>query len=281
MATAGQVWFVTGASSGFGEALAEAVIEAGGTVMATFRKSGQASDFDAKASGRSFGIEMDVTDKRSVDAGIAAAIARFGRIDVLVNNAGYALRGLVEQVSDEEAIHQIDTNVLGVLRVTRAALPYMRERGSGHIMNIASAAGSVGFPMMAHYAASKHAVVGLSDALSKEVAALGIKVTSVEPGAFRTKFGSSSMITPEKAAPGPYAPIVEQIDASIENFNAIALGDPKKAALKLLDLAAMDDPPTRLALGDDALPWITGALEQRIEEYKQYSELGQGTSFDE
>lgn len=278
MKVADQVWLITGASSGFGEALAEAVLTAGGTVVATFRKPDQVEAFADKAPGRAHGILMDVTDKASVDKGVQFALDTCGRIDVLVNNAGYALRGILEVTSDEEAWHQLDTNVMGIIRVTRAALPSMRAQGSGLILNIASVAGTIGFPMMSLYAASKHAVVGLSESLAKEVGQFGINVTSVEPGAFRTKFGSTSMVTPAAPAPAGYAPLVEQMDASIRDFEHKAAGDPVLAAQKLLELATMDAPPIRMTLGDDALPWTVTALQGRIEEYEKHAALGQGTS---
>lgn len=279
MAVQDQVWLITGASSGFGEALAKAVLDAGGTVVATFRKAEQAEAFKGKGTGRAHAVLMDVTDKRSVDAGVATALNTCGRIDVLVNNAGYALRALIEQVSDEEAWHQLDTNVMGILRVSRAVLPSMRAQGSGRIMNISSAAGSHCFPMMGLYSASKHAVNGLTDSMAQEVAQFGVKVTCVEPGGFRTNFAKSSMVTSATAAPEPYVPLVSQMDASLADSDAVMPGNPALAAEKLIALAQLDEPPQRLALGDDACPWITGSLRNRIEQYEASAELGQGTSF--
>lgn len=278
MKTAGQVWLITGASSGFGAAMADAVLDAGGTVVGTFRKPAQCEAFAEKRPGRSFAVEMDVTDTTSVDRGVAQALEKCGRIDVVVNNAGYALRGLVEQVSDEEAWNQLDTNVMGIVRVTRAVLPSMRERGAGHIINISSAAGTVGFPMMSLYCASKFAVVGLTESTAIEGGLFGIKASCVEPGAFRTNFASSSMVTSSAPIPEGYAPLVEQLDASIASFDTNAKGDPVLAARRIVELAAMDEPPLRLALGDDAFGWITGSLKKRLAEYEAHAAMSEGTA---
>ncbi|MFV0645912.1 MAG: SDR family NAD(P)-dependent oxidoreductase [Sphingomonadaceae bacterium] len=271
-------WLITGASSGLGEALADAVLDKGGTVIATFRKAEQCSIFEARAPGRSFAVQMDVTDAESVQNGVDSALNKAGRIDVLVNNAGYALRGLVEQVSDDEAWHQLDTNVMGIIRVTRAILPAMRKQGAGRIINISSTAGSIGFPMLGLYSASKFAVVGLTESLAGEVSQFGIHVTSVEPGGFRTKFGSSSMITPARKPPQAYDAMVSHMDANMANFAERMPGNPDLAAQKLLALGEMDNPPVRLALGDDALPMISNALKGRLETYETHAALGQGTS---
>lgn len=273
-----KTWLITGASSGFGEALAHAALERGDTVIATYRKADQCARFDEIAPGRSFGIRMDVTDSAAVDEGIRTAIEKCGRIDVLVNNAGYALRGPIEQLSDSEALHQLDTNVLGILRVTRAVLPIMRSQGGGRIINISSTAGTIGFATLGLYAASKAAVIGLTESLSHEVSRMGIHVTSVEPGGFRTNFGSSSMITPAAPVPEPYVKLMEAMDANMAKFAETARGDPALAAARLLELADTDAPPVRLAMGDDALPMISSALERRLDEYRAHARLGQGTS---
>ena len=273
-----KTWLITGASSGFGEALADAVLAHGDRVAATFRKPEQARAFSERDAERALGITMDVTDTASVEAGIKAAAERFGGIDVLVNNAGYALRAPIEQTSDEDAWAQLDANVMGILRTTRAVLPLMRARGGGRIINISSTAGSIGFPTLGLYAASKAAVIGITEALAQEVAYQGIKATSVEPGGFRTRFGGSSMVTPSTPVPEPYKVLVETMDGMMANFGATAPGDPALAAIKLIELAEMVDPPIRLALGDDALPMISGALDKRQAEYRAHAALGQGTS---
>ncbi|WP_052223719.1 SDR family NAD(P)-dependent oxidoreductase [Novosphingobium malaysiense] len=279
MAAQSKNWLITGASSGLGQALADAVLDKGGTVVATFRKQDQCEAFEGKAPGRSFAVQMDVTDAASVDAAVKSALEKAGRIDVLVNNAGYALRGLVEQVSDEEALKQLDTNVMGIIRVTRAVLPAMRAQGRGRIINISSTSGTVGYPLLGIYSASKHAVMGLSEALAGEVASLGIEVICVEPGGFKSKFASSSMIMAQAAPAEDYAPLLEQMNKASQDVSAWQRGDPEIAAERLIELAEMDNPPARLALGDDALPSIAGALQKRMETYEAHAGLGQGTSF--
>lgn len=273
-----KTWLITGASSGFGEALAEAVLAHGDRVAATFRKAEQAQAFCAKDEEKAFGITMDVTDRAAVEAGIKAAADHFGSIDVLVNNAGYALRAPVEQTTDEDAWAQLNANVMGILRTTRAVLPVMRAQGGGRIINISSTAGSIGFPTLGLYAASKAAVIGMTEALAQEVSSQGIRATSVEPGGFRTKFGGSSMMTPSTSVLEPYKALVETMDGLMAKFGTTAAGDPALAALKLIELAEMSDPPIRLALGDDALPMISGALDKRQAEYREHASLGQGTS---
>lgn len=276
-------WLITGASSGLGDAIARACLERGDHVAATFRKPEQAESFSALMPGRAHGIEMDVTRETSVAAGVAKATkALDGRIDVVVNNAGYALHGLIEQVSDAEAEMQLQTNLLGVLRVVRSTLPVLRAQKSGRYINISSLAGTMGFPGMGLYCASKFALNGFTEALKGECASFGVLVTNVEPGGFRTNFGTTSMISAAAAIPGDeYGPLLAHFDASREAMANGMLGDPAKAAARIIELATMDNPPGRLALGDDALPMVQPALERRIAEYLKYAELGLNTSIDQ
>lgn len=273
-------WMITGASSGLGEALAKAALERGDAVVATFRQADQAAAFCALAPARACGIVMDVTDLGSVAAGVDEAVKELGgHIDVVVNNAGYALAGLIEQISDAEAEQQLQTNVLGALRVCRATLPIFRRQKSGRYLNIASLAGSIGFPGLSLYSASKFALIGFTEALSAECASFGAFATSVEPGGFRTNFGTSSMVA--AAAPAPedgYDRLLTALAGGRENMAVALKGDPAKAALRLLALADMDHPPVRFALGDDALAMILPALDRRLAEYNKHATLGQGTS---
>ncbi len=273
-----KTWLITGASSGFGQAFANAALEHGDSVVATFRNAAQAKAFEAGAPGAALGLVMDVTDSRAVEAGIAAGLERFGRIDVLVNNAGYALRAPIEQTSDQEALDQLNVNVLGVLRVTRAVLPVMRQQGGGRIINMCSLSGTIAFPTLGFYAVSKAGVMLLSETLAQEVSGQGIFVTCVEPGGFRTNFGGSSMVKPASDVPEPYAQLVATMDANMAKFGEFASGDPKLAAKKIIELAEMTAPPVRVALGDDALPTLRHALEKRLDEYEGSAALGQGTS---
>jgi NAD(P)-dependent dehydrogenase (short-subunit alcohol dehydrogenase family) len=275
-------WLITGASSGLGDALGKASLERGDQVAATFRKPEQAEAFSALAPGRAHGIVMDVTDKLSVDRGVAQAAAAMGnRLDVVVNNAGYALHGLVEQISDEEAEMQMQTNFFGVLRVVRATLPHFRAQKNGRYINVASLAGTMGFPGMSLYCASKFALQGFTEALGRECATFGALAVSVEPGGFQTNFGTSSMISAAATVPGTeYDPLLAHFAATRESMAASMQGDPVKEAARIVELATMDCPPNRLALGDDALPMIKPALEARIAEYVEFAELGTNTSID-
>jgi NAD(P)-dependent dehydrogenase (short-subunit alcohol dehydrogenase family) len=270
-------WIVTGVSSGLGRSIAEAALRRGHAVAGTLRDEGQFADFEALAPGRAIAVRMDVTDDAGVAAAMADAISRLGGLDVLVNNAGYALMGPAEDISLDEAALQMNTNFLGVLRVTKAALPTLREQGGGRIINIASVAAVIGFPMNSLYSASKHAVAGFSEGLAKEVARHGIKVTSVEPGGFRTKFGTGSLKLPAQVSEAN-APVVETIKARMTAFAADAVNDPDKGGEVICDLAEMDEPPVHLALGADGYRMITDALKARLAEYERFEPFGSATA---
>lgn len=189
----GRVWFVTGTSSGFGRALAEAVLEHGDRLIATARDTSTISDLARTYPERARVLELDVTDRDRVSVVLEEAVSSFGRLDVVVNNAGYGLRGALEEFSEEELRRQFETNVFGVLGVTRAALPHLRRQRSGHVVQMSSVGGVVSTVGGGVYAGTKFAVEGISEALAKEVAHLGIRVTIVEPGPFRTDFAGRSM----------------------------------------------------------------------------------------
>jgi NAD(P)-dependent dehydrogenase (short-subunit alcohol dehydrogenase family) len=197
---------------------------------------------------------------------------------VLVNNAGYALVGPVEDISLAEARREMETNFFGVLKMCQAVLPHFHARGGGRIINISSVAAVIGFPMNGLYGASKMAVYGLTETLAKELSPYGVKVTSIEPGGFRTNFALGSMAFPEKVSPHNRI-AVEATKARMADFARIAQNDPAKGALAILALAAMDKPPVHLSLGEDALAMITGALKGRIEEYERCREIGAKTAF--
>ena len=195
------VWFITGCSTGFGREVAQQVLARGARAVLTARDKARVADLAEGHAERSLVLDLDVTDPVQISAAVQATQARFGRIDVLVNNAGYGYQAAVEEGDDREIRAMFDTNVFGLFAVTRAVLPGMRERRAGHVMNITSVAGLVGFAGSGHYAASKHAVEGWSDSLSAEVAQLGIRVTCIEPGPFRTDFaGRSLRQTPTRIA---------------------------------------------------------------------------------
>ncbi|MGI4815774.1 MAG: SDR family NAD(P)-dependent oxidoreductase, partial [Janthinobacterium lividum] len=185
-ASSSPVWFITGCSTGFGRELARLILARGWRAVVTARDKARVEDLIEGADERALALDLDVTDDRQIDAAVKAAEARFGRIDVLVNNAGYGYQSSVEEGDDAEIRAQFDANVFGLFAMTRAVLPGMRERRHGHVLNVTSVAGFVGFPASGYYSASKHAVEGWSDSLAAEGAPLGIKVTCVAPGPFRT-----------------------------------------------------------------------------------------------
>jgi len=201
MASDTPVWFISGCSTGFGRELAKLVLARGWRAVVTARDAGRVADLADGAEDRALAVSLDVTDQAQIDDAVAQAKAKFGRIDVLVNNAGYGYQASVEEGEESEIRAQFDANVFGLFALTRAVLPIMRAQKSGHVINITSVAGLVGFPGSGYYAASKHAVEGWSDALLAEVQPLGINVTCVEPGPFRTDWaGRSLKQTPVKIA---------------------------------------------------------------------------------
>jgi len=271
-------WLITGVSSGLGRAMAEHVLSQGGSVVGTLRKPEQFQAFAALAPGRAFPLGLDVTDDDAAGPAVEQAIAHMGGLDVLVNNAGYALMGPAEDVSLAEARRQMETNFFGVLKMIQAVLPHFRAQGHGRIINIGSVASVLGFPMNSMYVASKFAVSGFSEAMSKELARFGVKVTSVEPGGFRTEFGAASLALPARTSE-PYAEATSKLKARMADFARGAANDPAKGAAVILALAELDDPPAHLALGADGYGMVTGALQARLEEYGRFREMAGGTAY--
>ena len=269
-----RVWFITGASTGLGRSLAEAVLAKGDTVVATARKEETVVDLEKKYPGKAKAVRLDVTDLAQVKASVQAAVDAFGRIDVVVNNAGYGLVGTVEEVSDAQIRHQFETNLFGLLNVTREVLPRLREQKSGHILNITSMGGQVSFPGFGMYHGTKYAVEGISESLAQEVAGLGIKVTIVEPGGFKTDFGTRSLVRGERIA--AYQPVY---DALVQAFSGATFGDPARAALGIIKAVEADAPPLRLALGADALHGIRAKFESELEEYKRWEPVSVDTAY--
>jgi NAD(P)-dependent dehydrogenase (short-subunit alcohol dehydrogenase family) len=259
-------WLITGVSSGFGRALAEAVLAKGDTVAGTVRNEAAKSEFEKLAPGKAVGIRLDVTDQASVRRGVEDAEKKTGGIDVLVNNAGYGLEGAVEEVTLEQIRSQFEVNVFGAVSVIQAALPYMRKRRAGHIVNITSMGGLTAFPGVGIYNGSKFALEGISEALAKEVKPLGIKVTIVAPGSFRTDWAGRSMVHVD----GPIADYEATAGAfrkSLAHRNGRQAGDPQKAAEAIITAVASADPPLHLLLGPDALRFVgekLGALQAEI-----------------
>ena len=272
-----QVWFITGSSRGIGRALAEAVLAAGHRLVATARNPEQLSNLVERYGDRVRAITLDVTDEQAALAAVQAAVGVFGRIDVLVNNAGYGDLASIEDTSLKDFRAQVETNLFGVVNVTKAAIPVMRRQGAGHILQLSSIGGRVGPVGRGAYAAAKWGVEGFSEVLAKELGPHGIKVTIVEPGGFRTDFaGSSTNIAPDNPA---YASTVGAVARFQREYNGVQPGDPNKAAAALLHVATLEKPPLRLPLGSDAARAVEEAERARAEEDKKWRQLSESTDF--
>jgi len=268
-----RTWFITGASRGLGAAIAQAALAAGDNVVVSARRLEQLDKFVAQAPGQTLAVELDVTREDQAIAAVEAAITRFGRIDVLVNNAGYGQLAPFEENTPSDAERQFATNVFGVFNLCRAVLPIMRKQRSGHIFNVSSVAGVVAMGGAALYCASKFAVEGFSESLAQEVSQFGIKVTLVEPGVFRTDF-----LDPSSAAFGAneledYATFTAKIKAGLAANNHRQTGDPAKLGEALVQLASAEKPPLRYVAGSDAYQAITSKLDKVKEEIEQWRDL--------
>ncbi len=277
MTQAGQGWFVTGVSSGLGRGIAQAALDAGHRVVGTLRNVDQHAAFEALAPGRAHAITLDVTDADAVAPAVARAAELLGGLDVVVNNAGYGLVGAVEELSEAEARRQMDTNFFGVFRVARAAIPLLKTRGGGRIINIGSVASAMGFPNMGLYAASKFAVAGLSQSMARELAPLGIKVTVVEPGGFRTNFGTGSMAWAQTPLPD-YAATTARMRESMERPAKAAANDPLLGGRAIVALSELADPPIHMALGADGRRYVQDAVASRLAEYDRHVEIVESTA---
>jgi NAD(P)-dependent dehydrogenase (short-subunit alcohol dehydrogenase family) len=274
------VWMITGASQGFGLELVRAALRRGDSVIATSRNPKKvAADFK-EASDRLLAVSMDLRDPAQIGAAVEAAVARFGRIDVLVNNAGHGLLGAIEEVSDGEIAGVFEINVFGLLRVTRAVLPHFRERHSGHVVNLSSIGGLVGIPGYGIYNATKFAVEGLSESLAKEVAPLGIHVTIVEPGPFRTNFLAGSLNVASRTL-SDYNETSGQTRAGASERNGNQPGDPVRAAAAIVEAVISKHPPLHLLLGKFAYEQATAKLESLRNEYELWRELTFSSDFPE
>ncbi|MBP0582228.1 oxidoreductase [Labrys sp. LIt4] len=274
------VWFITGASSGLGRALAEAVLARGWWAVLAARRTEALADLAAAHGGRVLAIELDVTDAGAIDRAVATAEARFGRVDVAVNNAGYGYLAAIEEGEDAQIRAQFETNVFGLVGVTKRILPGMRMRRSGHIVNISSLGGLVAFAATGYYHATKFAVEALSESLAQEVASLGIKVTIVEPGAFRTDWAGRSMVE----ATTVIADYAETAGRRREQTRAISgrqPGDPARAALAIIKAVEAPEPPLRLLLGAPALRIARERLEALRHNFESWAETTLSADFPE
>src|SRR5258707_9540776 len=247
---ASQVWLITGSSRGLGRALAQAVLDHGHKLVATARNPAQFADLPERYGDQVRTVALDVTDEQAANSAIKAASEAFGRLDVLVNNAGYGNISSIEETSLADFREQIETNLFGVINVTKAAIPLMREQRSGHIIQISSVGGRLTPSGRGAYAAAKAGVGAFSEVLAKEVGPLGIKVTMVEPGGFRTDFaGTSTTIHDSRSE---YDSTVGAMARYQRDYNGKQPGDPAKAAAVILYIASLAEPPLRLLLGSDA-----------------------------
>jgi NAD(P)-dependent dehydrogenase (short-subunit alcohol dehydrogenase family) len=277
---AGKAWFITGTSTGFGRLLTEEVLKAGRRVIATARKVEQIADIAAKYPDAARVFALDVTNAAQIEAVAKEAIAAFGRVDVLVNNAGYGIAGGIEEATEAEFLPVFETNVLGLIRVTRAFLPQFRKQRSGHIINLSSIAGLVGQAGWGYYNTSKFAVEGFSEALAAEMAPLGVKVTIVEPGPFRTDFLGRSAALIERVIPD-YAESVGKTREYYDNMPGKQPGDPLKAVHAMMDVADSPDPPLHLLLGALAYNRFKGKLDRLHDEMAAYEKVSLGADFPE
>jgi NAD(P)-dependent dehydrogenase (short-subunit alcohol dehydrogenase family) len=258
-----KTWLITGTSSGFGRALAEELLARGDRVAGTVRRPETMDDLKERHGDRLWVASLDVTDPARIRDVVVSAFAEFGRIDVIVNNAGYGLAGAAEEVTDEQIRHQIDTNLIGSIQVIRAALPHLRKQGGGRIIQLASMGGQVTFPNLSLYHATKWAVEGFVESVAQEVAGFGIEFTIVEPGMARTNFGGGSMVAAEPMRVYDDTPVGEFRRAAAAGLIPNA-GDPKKMANAMIDSVYANPAPRRLVLGSDAYAMIRAALVERL-----------------
>jgi NAD(P)-dependent dehydrogenase (short-subunit alcohol dehydrogenase family) len=275
-----QVFFLTGSSRGLGRQIAEAALAAGHYLVATARDPASLSDLAARYGSQVLPVALDVTDPEAAAAAVCAGTEAFGRIDVVVNNAGYANLAAVEDVSLDDFRAQVDVNLFGVVNVTKAALPVLRAQGGGHIIQVSSVGGRLATPGLSAYQAAKWAVGGFSEVLAREVGPLGIKITVLEPGGMRTDWAGSSMRVPPISE--PYRTTVGAIAAMhSENGSGDALGDPAKVARVVLKVAEMAEPPLRLILGSEAYAYATAAATARAESDAAWHDLTVSTDRDD
>lgn len=276
----GRTWFITGCSTGFGRILAEEVLEAGDNVVATARKVEQVADLEQRYPKQALALKLDVTKQDDVDAAVVETLKRFRRVDVLVNNAGYGIAGAIEEVSEAELEPMYETNVFGLLRVTRAFLPQLRKQRSGHILNVSSIGGVTAGPGWGLYQGTKFAVEGLSEALAQEVAPLGIRVTIIEPGPFRTDFLGRSGVEASKRIPD-YDTTAGNARRYMVEQDGKQPGDPLKAVQAMMKVVDSPNPPLRLLLGAGALKRVRAKIDSWQRELAAWEETTVGADFPE
>ena len=271
-----KVWLITGAARGLGRSVAEAVLAAGDRLVATARDPSRLADLENRYGDQLRTAELDVTDADAARAAVQTAIGRFGRLDVLINNAGFGHVAPFEQMPEDDFRSQIDTNFYGVVYLTRAVLPIMRRQRSGHIINVSSVGGRIGVPGLSAYQAAKWAVGGFTEVLAQEVAPFGIKVVSLEPGGMRTGWGEIARDHMPELLPD-YIPSVGAVNEMLAGHIGNEAGDPGKVAQVILRLAAHDSPPAHLLLGSDALQYFGRADAARNAAAEQWRNVSLST----
>ncbi|AYO83822.1 oxidoreductase [Methylobacterium brachiatum] len=274
------VWFITGCSTGFGRELAKLVIARGWRAVVTARDRAKVADLAEGATDRVLALALDVTDASQIAQAVSETSKQFGRIDVLVNNAGYGYQSSIEEGEEDKIRAQFDANVFGLFALTRAVLPLMRAQRAGHVLNVTSVAGLVGFPASGYYAATKHAVEGFSDALAAEAGPLGIKVTCIEPGPFRTDWAGRSLIQTPSTIPDYAETAGGRLKATAEKSGTQA-GDPIRAGEAMIRVTELDNPPRHLVLGAWGYEAVTSRLKQRLAEIEAWRETSLGADYPE
>jgi NAD(P)-dependent dehydrogenase (short-subunit alcohol dehydrogenase family) len=272
------VWFITGCSTGFGYELAKLVLARGFSAAITARDKTRLTELVQGAGDRALALDLDLTDAAQITAAGKAAEARFGRIDILVNNAGYGYQATIEEGEDAEIRAQFDANVFGLFAMTRALLPGMRTRRTGHIINISSVAGFAGFPGSGYYAASKHAVEGWSDSLAAEGAPFGLKVTCVAPGPFRTDWAGRSLKQTPTVIPEYAETAGTRMKAAVARSGSQP-GDPVRAAEAMIHITEVENPPRHLVLGAFGVEAVPKRLKAALAEIEAWRETGLATDF--
>jgi NAD(P)-dependent dehydrogenase (short-subunit alcohol dehydrogenase family) len=270
-------WLVTGSSRGFGRALCEAILDSGDSLLATARDPAQLAGLGDGRPGRLVTASLDVTDETQAQDAVATAIAEFGTLDVLINNAGYGDIGSVEDTPLASYRRQIETNLFGTIIMTKAVIPHMRERRQGHIVQFSSVGGRRGAPGRSAYSAAKWGVEGFSEVLAGEMALIGVRVTIVEPGGFRTDFAGSS--TTIEAGRPEYDAVVGAAARMQRAYDGNQPGDPRRGAKAVLDVVNAENPPLRLPFGKDAVDAIEASDRARLEELERWRELSCSTDF--
>ncbi len=273
-----KVWLITGCSTGFGRELATNALEAGHKVVVTARNLKDIEDIVSKFTDTSFAVKLDVTKQEDIKSSVQQSMEKFGRIDVLVNNAGIGYFGAIEESEEDEVRRMFEINFFGLANMTKEVLPVMRKQKSGHIVNIASIGGLVSFPAVGFYNATKYAVDGLSESLAKETAPLGIKVTVIAPSGFRTDWAGRSANN-SKTVIEDYAPTAGQNKNNIRGYSGNQPGDPVRAAKAIIKAVESENPPMRLLLGAAALKGARNKLNELKKDFDAWEETTVGADF--